>query len=437
MEISESYCLNKESLHNLRKELVFKLDEASLNDFRPRFKLNMRAITALYEETELGRFPKELYDHISKYSEEIHQEAIQETIIEKILYPKGRTEDVFLHDLKLKLGIKPTNDYKSLILRCTHIRKVDIPEEVLEQLNPLLDQEYHTEEKFLRALTQTIGEQPAEYIATLLKGAKQQFPPYIPDQLEQLRDQCYYFKDKFVKALEKTIGQQKTDWYKTKILKHTHQKKEIKVKIVYYGPAFGGKTTSLNWLYCKLDPRKMNEFFSLDTEGDRTFFFDLLPLELGKVYDRDIRVKIYTVPGQVKYEKTRKMVLNGADAIVFVADSEKKRHKDNMESFINLAENLMANKLNIRTIPLVFQYNKRDLPEVLSIEFMDKKLNFRGVPAYGATAIELNDYGVLNCFIDVLKSLMDVVAERLKIGKDNKEITSVKSQLEETLRESV
>jgi signal recognition particle receptor subunit beta len=183
--------------------------------------------------------------------------------------------------------------------------------------------------------------------------------------------------------------------------------------------------------------KRMKDFFSLDTDGDCTYFFDLLPLNLGKIHDRDIRVKIYTVPGQVMYEKTRRMVLSGADAVVFVADSEKKRRIDNKKSLVNLAENLMANKLNIRTIPLVFQYNKQDLPDVHTGDFLDKDLNFRNVPSHEAAAILLSDYGVLNCFIDVLKSLMDVVAEKLRIDKNSDEIINVKKQLEKTLRASM
>ncbi len=267
-----------------------------------------------------------------------------------------------------------------------------------------------------------------------LNYAKKNLPQYILSKLETLKNRRYESKRRFLADLEKILGEQKLAWYKMKILEHTHKEQEIKAKVVYYGPALGGKTTNLHWLYSKLDPQKMSEFFSLDTEGDRTLFFDLLPINLKTIGGRDIRVKLYTVPGQVKYEKTRKMVLSGADAIVFVADSERKRHKDNIESLTNLAENLRANKLNIRTIPLVLQYNKRDLSDIHSIEFMDKNLSFRNLPAFGSTAIDHSDYGVLDCFIAVLKSMMESLADKLQIEKTSEEIQNMKRDLEETLR---
>ena len=113
--------------------------------------------------------------------------------------------------------------------------------------------------------------------------------------------------------------------------------REIIAKVVYYGPSVGGKTTNLQWLHSKLDPRSVGKLFSLETEADRTLFFDLLPINLGNIKGMDLRLKVYTVPGQVKYNSTRKMVLTGADAVVFVADSDAKRHKDNVESLKNLA----------------------------------------------------------------------------------------------------
>lgn len=213
--------------------------------------------------------------------------------------------------------------------------------------------------------------------------------------------------------------------------------REIIAKVVYYGPSVGGKTTNLQWLHSKLDPRSVGKLFSLETEADRTLFFDLLPINLGNIKGMDLRLKVYTVPGQVKYNSTRKMVLTGADAVSFIADSDAKRHKDNVESLKNLAENLAANGLNIRTIPLVLQYNKRDLPNALPIEVMDKKLNFRKLPAYGSVAIDPSDYGVLDCFISVLVSMVESFAEKYKIGKSSDEIKRITTKLERNLREHV
>ncbi len=213
--------------------------------------------------------------------------------------------------------------------------------------------------------------------------------------------------------------------------------REIIAKVVYYGPSLGGKTTNLQWLHSTLDPRSVGKLFSLETEADRTLFFDLLPINLGNIKGMDLRLKVYTVPGQVKYNSTRKMVLTGADAVTFVADSDVKRHKDNVESLKNLAENLAANGLNIRIMPLVFQYNKRDLPNVLPIEVMDKKLNFRNLPSFGSVAIDPNDSGVLDCFIAVLVSMVESFGEKYKIGKTSDEIRRITAKLEKNLREHV
>jgi mutual gliding-motility protein MglA len=213
--------------------------------------------------------------------------------------------------------------------------------------------------------------------------------------------------------------------------------REIIAKVVYYGPSIGGKTTNLQWLHSKLDPRSVGKLFSLETEADRTLFFDLLPINLGNIKGMDLRLKVYTVPGQVKYNSTRKMVLTGADAVVFVADSDIQRHKDNVESLKNLAENLGANGLNIRTIPLVLQYNKRDLPNILPIEVMDKKLNFRNLPSFGSIAIDPNDNGVLESFIAVLVSMVESFGEKYKIGKTSEEIKRITTKLERNLREHI
>ncbi|MGE5841468.1 MAG: GTP-binding protein [Deltaproteobacteria bacterium] len=157
------------------------------------------------------------------------------------------------------------------------------------------------------------------------------------------------------------------------------KKKEVQAKIVYYGPGRGGKTTNLEYIYKKFRSRIQTEMVTIKTHGDRTLFFDFLPIEIGKIKGYDIRIQLYTVPGQVKYESTRRLVLRGVDGIVFVADSLAVRRKENVLSLKSLAENLSSYKKSILEIPLVLQYNKRDLLEegipVLPVEWLEKDLN--------------------------------------------------------------
>ena len=141
------------------------------------------------------------------------------------------------------------------------------------------------------------------------------------------------------------------------------KKREVQAKIVYYGPGRGGKTTNLEYLYGKFKERMKTEMVTIKTHGDRTLFFDFLPIQIGKIKGYDIRVQLYTVPGQVKYDATRRLVLRGVDGIVFVADSLAVRRKENLLSLKNLADNLAVYKKSIFDIPLVLQYNKRDLME--------------------------------------------------------------------------
>lgn len=209
---------------------------------------------------------------------------------------------------------------------------------------------------------------------------------------------------------------------------------EIIAKIVYYGPAFGGKTTSLQWLHHKFDPLKTRNLFSLDTEGDRTLFFDLLPMDFGKIDWMTLHVKIYTVPGEVKYNATRKMVLTGADAVIFVADSEIARHQENLNSLKNLAQNLSLKGMNIRTIPLVFQYNKRDLAHVLPLDILDQKLNFRNLPSCGSIAIDPYDFGVLESFIMVLHTMIESFGQKYNLAKLG-DLDQIIRKLEEQIRE--
>lgn len=164
--------------------------------------------------------------------------------------------------------------------------------------------------------------------------------------------------------------------------------KELTAKVVYYGPGLCGKTTNLQWIHEKLPIRNKGKMLSLATETDRTLFFDFLPIELGTVRGMKVRVQLYTVPGQVFYNATRRMVLKGADCVVFVADSQGPVLEANAESLENLRENLQANEIDPNSLPMVLQYNKRDLPNALSIAALNARLNPLGHPHCEAVAVK-------------------------------------------------
>jgi signal recognition particle receptor subunit beta len=170
------------------------------------------------------------------------------------------------------------------------------------------------------------------------------------------------------------------------------KKKEVQVKIVYYGPGRGGKTTNLEYIYHKFNERIKTEMVTIKTHGDRTLFFDFLPFDIGKIKGYDVKIQLYTVPGQVKYDSTRRLVLRGVDAVVFVADSMKVRREKNILSLKNLQKNLSTYKKSIFKIPLVLQYNKRDLAEqgipILTSKVLEKDLNSQlQVPSFEASAL--------------------------------------------------
>jgi len=170
------------------------------------------------------------------------------------------------------------------------------------------------------------------------------------------------------------------------------KKKEVQVKVVYYGPGRGGKTTNLEYINKKFRSRIKSEMVTVKTYNDRTLFFDFLPFDIGVIKGYTIKVQFYTVPGQVKYNATRKLVLRGVDGIVFVADSMSLRQEMNIKSLENLRENLASFNKDLNTIPLVIQYNKRDLGKqgipILSIEEMDKALNGQlKAPSFPASAV--------------------------------------------------
>lgn len=162
--------------------------------------------------------------------------------------------------------------------------------------------------------------------------------------------------------------------------------KEVNCKIVYYGPGLSGKTTNLEIVHQKAPTSSVGDLTSIATEGDRTLFFDFLPLNLGQVAGMKTKFQIYTVPGQVYYNSTRKLVLQGTDGIVFVADSKRGKLDENLESLSNLVENLKEYGMDINTTPTVLQYNKRDLPDVYSVEELNEGLNKWNFPTFEAVA---------------------------------------------------
>jgi mutual gliding-motility protein MglA len=165
-----------------------------------------------------------------------------------------------------------------------------------------------------------------------------------------------------------------------------HTSKQVTAKIVYYGTGLGGKTTNLQYIFSVTNPRTRGELVSMETEIERTLFFDLLPINVGLLKGYQTKFQLYTVPGQVFYDSTRKLVLKGADGIVFVADSQELMEQANLESFENLKNNLLFHNLNIEGIPLVFQYNKRDLKNILANEKLNDGLNYLHKPYFEAVA---------------------------------------------------
>jgi len=162
--------------------------------------------------------------------------------------------------------------------------------------------------------------------------------------------------------------------------------REINVKIVFYGPGLCGKTTNLQYIYEKSSPQQKGKLISLATETDRTLFFDFLPLDLGAVRGFKTRFHLYTVPGQVFYDASRKLILKGVDGVVFVADSQEARMDANVESLSNREDNLSENGFELKTVPYVLQFNKRDLPSAMLVDDMYRLLNFKGEPTFEAVA---------------------------------------------------
>jgi signal recognition particle receptor subunit beta len=162
--------------------------------------------------------------------------------------------------------------------------------------------------------------------------------------------------------------------------------KEVNCKVVFYGPGMSGKTTNLEIVHQKAPEENKGELTSISTDGDRTLFFDFMPLDLGNVAGMRTKFQLYTVPGQVYYNSTRKLVLQGVDGVIFVADSDPEKMDENIESYANLIENLAEYGKDVRELPHVIQYNKRDLPNAMPVAEMDKRMNKFGVPTFEAVA---------------------------------------------------
>jgi hypothetical protein len=189
---------------------------------------------------------------------------------------------------------------------------------------------------------------------------------------------------------------------------------QMAAKIVYYGPGLGGKTTNLQHIYAHTSYGSRGEMVSLETDSDRTLFFDLLPLDIGNIQGFKTRIQLYTVPGQVFYNTTRKLVLKSVDGVVFVADSQRPMVSANKESFENLIENLAEIGLTLDDVPIVLQYNKRDLKDVMSVEEMDAELNRGSWPSFEAAAI--HGHGVFETLKAISKMTLVSLKKRLALG---------------------
>jgi signal recognition particle receptor subunit beta len=186
--------------------------------------------------------------------------------------------------------------------------------------------------------------------------------------------------------------------------------REINCKIVYYGPGLGGKTTNLQYIYERTNPQNKGQLISLATETDRTLFFDFLPLDLGSVRGFRTRFHLYTVPGQVFYDASRKLILKGVDGVIFVADSQEARMDANLESLDNLKHNLHENGFDLAALPYALQFNKRDLPGAVAYDIMFRALNFKGEPTFEAVAPK--GVGVFETLKAVAKQVLHELARK-------------------------
>ncbi len=186
-----------------------------------------------------------------------------------------------------------------------------------------------------------------------------------------------------------------------------HNAKEIHCKIVYYGPSLGGKTTNIRWVYQQTASDQKTKLVALNTDVERTLFFDFLPLDFGDVRGYKTRFHLYSVPGQVIYDASRKLIIKGLDGVIFVADSQSERMEENIQALKNLEKNLEAQGLDINDIPLVFQYNKRDLPSAASLKELRLQLNKFNAPDFEAIASE--GKGVMESLTTISKSIVNTL----------------------------
>ncbi len=183
--------------------------------------------------------------------------------------------------------------------------------------------------------------------------------------------------------------------------------KEIHCKVVYYGPSLGGKTTNVQWIYEKTSGNEKTDLMTIKNEVDRTVFFDFLPLSLGEIRGFKTRFHLYSVPGQVVYDANRKLVIKGLDGVVFVADSQKDRMEENLQSLKNLETNLKQQGYDINNIPIVFQYNKRDLPNIASVSELRAELNKTN--SHDFEAVASKGIGVFETLKSITKSIINIL----------------------------
>ncbi len=191
------------------------------------------------------------------------------------------------------------------------------------------------------------------------------------------------------------------------------KKQQLQCKIVYYGTGLGGKTTNLRFIHKKTEAKKRGKLLSLETETERTLFFDFVPISMGNIGDLETRFSFYTVPGQSFYNLTRKAILKEVDGVVFVADSQEDRMEANIDSILNLEENLLTYGIDLKNVPHVIQYNKRDLEAIVPIEQMRKELNRYHVPDFEAIAID--GQGVIETMGMAVKMATEKVVKDLKL----------------------
>lgn len=192
------------------------------------------------------------------------------------------------------------------------------------------------------------------------------------------------------------------------------QHREIIVKLVYYGPALSGKTTNLQQVHARLDPKRRGRLLTLDTKDDRTLYFDLLPMAVKSKSGSTVKLKLFTVPGQVIHNNTRKVVLQGVDAVAFIADSQLKETRANNESFANLQQNLRDNGLGDEEIPIVIQFNKRDLPEVRTDAEIERLASRGKEPIF--TAIAFRGEGVTETLLGLVDATYDSLEKKIGLG---------------------